>query len=334
MKFMHLLVSLLSFFVLINQAFCITPPDSTMIAFYNVENLFDTIDDPNKNDADFLPNSDYKWNTEKYNNKLHNLSSVIASMNNGFGPTILGVCEIENKNVLNDLTKQPLIKNKKYNIVHYESADERGIDVGLLYKKDQVKVLTSGVLRPDLSKWKDKTRDVLYVQLKLNNREKIWVMVCHLPSRREGQEESDPKRVVVANMIASFRDSLLKNNPLEKLFIIGDFNDEPENNSMKFITSLKGHNAMQILKAKGEGSSMYNNEWIMLDQIVYFQSDGKCLVNPASAEIFDPNWLKQHGNPKYEGSPLRTFGGRKYLNGYSDHFPVSIQLFCPNKFKF
>ena len=166
---MHRLFHVLSFFLVMGQASCSTPPDSVMIAFYNVENLFDTLDDPNKNDEDFLPDSDYKWNSEKYHNKLHNLSRVIASMNNGFGPTILGVCEIENKQVLLDLSKQPLIMNKKYNVVHYESDDERGIDVGLLYKKDQVKVLTSGILRPDLSKWKDKTRDVLFVQLSCTN---------------------------------------------------------------------------------------------------------------------------------------------------------------------
>jgi predicted extracellular nuclease len=329
MKIMHRLVNLLSFFVLVNQASCSTPPDTTMIAFYNVENLFDTIDNPNKNDEDYLPNSDYNWNAEKYNNKLQNLSRVIAALNNGNGPTILGVCEIENKQVLLDLTQSPAIKNKNYSVVHYESNDERGIDVGLLYKKDQATVLNAGILRPDLSKWNDKTRDVLYVQLKLNNGEKIWVLVCHLPSRREGQEESDPKRVVVASKIATFRDSLLQANPTEKIFIIGDFNDEPDNNSMKIITGNEGHNAMQSLQLEGKGSAMYKGEWDMLDQIVYYESKGKCNVLPSSANIFEPSWLKQHGNPKYEGSPLRTFGGKKYLNGYSDHFPVSIQLFCP-----
>lgn len=318
----------MSILSLINQASCSTPPDSAMIAFYNVENLFDTLDDLNKNDEDFLPNSDYKWNTEKYNNKLKNLAQVIATMNEGFGPTILGVCEVENLKVLKDLTRQASLKNKKYGVVHFESADERGIDVGLLFKKDQVKVLNSGTLRPDLSKWKDKTRDVLFVQLILNNGEKIWVLVCHLPSRREGQEESDPKRIVVANLIASFRDSLLKANPSEKIFILGDFNDEPDNNSMKIITGTQGHNAMQPLKIAGKGSAMYRDEWTMLDQIVYFQTNSNCVINASSAQIFDPNWLKQHGNPKYEGSPLRTFGGKKYLNGYSDHFPVSIQLNC------
>lgn len=328
MKIMHTLINLLSFFVLIAHASCSTSPDSTMIAFYNVENLFDTIDDPNKNDEEYLPNSDFNWNTEKYENKLQNLSRVIASLNNGSGPTILGVCEIENKNVLLDLTQSPLIKSKNYGVVHYESADERGIDVGLLYQKDLAKVLNSGTLRPDLTMWKDKTRDVLYVQLQLNNGEKLWVLVCHLPSRREGQLESDPKRVAVAQLISNFRDSLLKVNPNEKIFIVGDFNDKPDNNSMKIITGTEGHNAMQSLQLEGKGSAMFKGEWDMLDQIVYYEGTGKCKVLPSTVNIFEPSWLKQHGNPKYEGTPLRTFGGKKYLNGYSDHLPVSIQLKC------
>lgn len=323
-----LLIVLLS----MSWASCQTTTENIYLAFYNMENLFDTLDDPKTNDNDFLPGSDYQWDSRKYEAKLHNLSTVIAALNNGNAPTALGVCEIENRQVLDDLIEQPLLKNLPLGIVHYESADERGIDVGFIYRKDIFKVTASGSLRPDLSAWNDKTRDVLWVKLKDAKNRNYWVVVCHMPSRREGQQESEPKRLVVAGIIKLFRDSIQKKYPADNFYVMGDFNDEPGNASLKLLTDDKNLNALKHLADKGEGSIKYGSSWNLFDQIISYQGiAGACTNQLNSAEIFSPDWLRQHGNPKFEGSPLRTFGGKKYLNGYSDHFPVGLAITCPLK---
>lgn len=310
------------------------------IGFYNVENLFDTEDDPKTRDEDFLPsNKEKPWTVEIYNTKKKNLAEVIAKMGDADGPEILGLCEVENKKVLEDLVAEEMIKGRNYGIVHRESSDGRGIDNALIYKKDCFKPtkVTMHVLKfPTEPNYR--SRDIMLVRGDLFG-EPIAIMVNHWPSRRGGMEKSEPKRLVAASKVRSIIEDLKSESPNLSIFIMGDFNDEPSNKSlatigavgMSGLESQQGDmfNAMYELDQQGKGSYKYRSDWNMLDQIILSPAlmDGKGLeYRKGSATVFGPEWLKQQKPAKYKGSPLRTYGGRKYLGGYSDHFPVFVEV--------
>jgi endonuclease/exonuclease/phosphatase family metal-dependent hydrolase len=325
-------------FVLVLQS-CKTTETAT-IGFYNVENLFDTKDNPNKIDEQFLPEGDYKWDETRYSNKLDHLADVIAKMSKGESPDILGLCEVENREVLEDLVNQKLLKSSGYSIVHFESPDARGIDVALLYKSDLFKKKSANKVKLDLAEYGENSRDVLYVELqtKGKNKETIHLIVNHWPSRREGKAKSEPKRMLAAKTARGIKDEIVAKDPEACIIIMGDFNDEPFDKSILEVVNTtesfdqvsreKMYNPMARLKQAGLGSYNFRGNWNMLDQIIVSEAllDGKGLeYEKHSADIFSPDWMRQHGG-KYDQYPNRTFGGRKYLNGYSDHFPVSIQV--------
>lgn len=309
-----------------------------VVGFYNVENLFDTLDIPEKNDEEFTPAGDRNWGSERYENKLNNLAKVIGSMNNGNAPDILGLCEIENKQVVDDLVATKALKEHNYKVVHRESKDWRGIDVALIYKEGvftENKVITYLVPMPeDMSP----TRDVFIVQGSINNKP-ISFFVNHFPSRSGGQEESEPRRISAAKTLRHAFDSIKKVNPKENILMMGDFNDEPADSSIGHYIGGCNYenmdkpcailNLMYPLKEKGEGSYKYRDDWNMLDQILVssnlFSGENGLDADEKSAAIYAEDWMKQT-TPKYFGSPLRTFGGRKYLAGYSDHFPVYVKI--------
>lgn len=310
------------------------------VGFYNVENLFDTKDNPDKIDEQYLPNGDYKWDEEKYDNKIDKLAHAISEMTPLGAPYILGLCEVENKAVLKDLVAHADLKHDNYGIVHYESPDARGIDVALLYNKRWLKVKKSKNYVVDLGEFGDETRDILMVKLKAKEpfEGTLYVLVNHWPSRREGKEKSEPKRVAAAKRLNEIRQEIIEQDSAADIIIMGDFNDEPFDKSIletigttsdpSEVSANKYYNPMGRLKQDGKGSYNFRGNWNMLDQIIVSNTlldkqGTEYQMNTAS--IFSPEWLKQHGG-KYDGYPLRTFGGRKYLNGYSDHFPVSIYL--------
>lgn len=325
--------------VLITFTNCKTIPNGIGVGFYNVENLFDTKDDPQINDADYLPNSHLKWDETKYNKKLENLAFVISQMVDDELPQFLGLCEIENKQVVQDLIAQPKMKTGNYGIVHFDSDDERGIDVAFLYNKSifTVKKATAYEVKlPD----GDRTRDILFVKGKLGNGETLYFFVNHWPSRGEGVAISEPKRIIAAQTLKKLKDEILTDDPKAKIIVMGDFNDEPANKSIKDYLGAKGnskeldglelYNPMADLQDKDLGSYRFRDFWDMLDQIMVSQAllsveKEKVYYLENSASIKDEYWMRQHGS-KYEGFPLRTYGGQNYLGGYSDHFPVYIKL--------
>lgn len=314
------------------------------VAFYNVENLFDTLDTPDKLDEEFTPTGNRNWGSERYDNKLNNLAKVISSMNKGNAPDILGICEIENKQVIDDLVATKALSKYNYQVVHKESKDWRGIDVALIYKEgvfDIKNTFTYYVPMPDSI---SPTRDILVVQGTINN-SPISFFVNHFPSRSEGLKKSQPKRIVAARVLRHVIDSIVTVNPKENILAMGDFNDEPTDSSLYNIlrametkeqawhnTNLTPQaltNLMFPLKRAGKGSYKYREYWNMLDQIMVNSSlligrEGLQVVEN-SAGIYAEDWMKQK-TPKYFGSPMRTFGGRKYLAGYSDHFPVYVKI--------
>ena len=203
--------------------------DSFRLAFYNVENLFDTIDSPNTLDSEYMPNSSLKWNTQRYFAKEKNIARVVEAMN---FPTIMGMAEVENRRVIEDLIAQPALESKNYGIAHFESPDERGIDVAMIYRKSEFDVKKQKTHTIKFPNSDDKTRDILEVSGILRGGIELTVFVNHFPSRRGGAEESEPKRVYVASVLRKAVDSVFQKNPNAHIVIMGDFNDEPNNNSL------------------------------------------------------------------------------------------------------
>ncbi len=312
-----------------------------LIAFYNQENLFDTIDDPHKNDNEFLPTAKNNWNTEKYTNKINHIARVIGSMNEGKGADILGMCEVENATVLTDLTKDKQLSKMKYSYVHFEGPDERSIDNALLYQSKKITLATAyayPVVFKDAPK--SKTRDILLVKLTEKKSKKSFVvLVNHFPSRLGGQKESDSKRATTAKVLRSIYDSISKADPTLPVIIMGDFNDEPTDVSISKVLKARGNmgellgndlfNTTYALKEQKLGSYFYRNVWSALDQIILSNNmvncTGKMCYKPQSVTYYKQDWMLETEG-KHKGTPLRTFAGPKYLNGYSDHLPIYILI--------
>jgi len=305
-------------------------PKLQTIAFYNIENLFDIYDDELTNDDDFLPTSTKKWTKKRYTKKIYKLGSVISKI--GFDitnkpPTIVGLAEVENDLVLKDLIQSEDLSNYDYGFVHYESNDERGIDVALLYDKNEFEVASSETFEVEIETpegEKDFTRDILLVSGILDG-ELLHVIVNHWPSRRDGEDETSYKRILAANKVLEIIDKLKSEFESPKIVVIGDFNDNPSSESVQFLMRKNGlFNPMDSLWTKDRGSQNFEFQWNLFDQIII--SDSLLKSNESgyvfeSADIFDDKFLTQfHG--KYQGQPFRTYVGKKYMGGYSDHFPV------------
>ncbi len=312
-------------------------PDKGMsVAFYNLDNLFDDVDDTDHNDHDFTPDGKYKWTKERYQAKLNNMAKVIETMVDGNMPDVLGVCELESKKAFEDLLSTGGLKGF-YGVVHYNSPDERGIDVALAYNKNKLSILGSQKVTVKLSKDPtDKTRDQLYVKaLVKSTKDTLNFYVCHFPSRKEGKEESEINRTDAARTCRSFLDSNVVYNR-QNLIVMGDFNDEPWDKSIsevmqaKDIANAKDEDIVNLMcgfKTQNRGSYKFQGTMSMIDQFMISKAlrDGeKTEYVVKSANILDQDWLTQKG--KYNGYPLRTFGGIKWLNGYSDHYAVYMFL--------
>ena len=241
------------------------------------------------------------------------------------------MAEVENRLVVNDLIDSKFLKEKNYDIVHYDSPDERGIDVALIYNKDFFKVISSETFSINLFYEDgviDHTRDILLVEGFLNE-EKVFILVNHWPSRREGEKESEPKRITASNKVNEIISLIKQSNDNPKIIIMGDFNDNPSNKSIKqLINSQDLYNPMETLLSYTKGSLNYRFQWNLFDQILFSTNFFEYKPNAHSfsnAKIFDDAFLKQFKG-KYKDTPFRTYVGLKYKGGYSDHFPVYIHL--------
>lgn len=314
------------------------------IGFYNLENLFDTIDSPNTNDADFLPQGRLYWNTQKYQSKLANMSKVIAQLATEVTPdglAVLGVAEVENRHVLEDLAAQHDLAERHYQIIHYDSPDERGIDCGLLYQPQYFQPTGSRAVPVLLKDPKtgvvDYTRDILYVSGRFDG-EPIHIMVGHWPSRRGGEAGSGWMRAAAAKVCKTLADSLKALDPEAKIIVMGDLNDDPDNKSLTQVLKARRsaddlgaeelYNPMYDLYKNGNGTLAYNDSWDLFDQMIV----SKGLVNKGAggwqlykAQVFRQPWLLQTEGA-FRGYPFRTFVGDIFINGYSDHLPVYLYL--------
>lgn len=315
------------------------------IAFYNVENLFDYERDPEIYDEEWTPEGKNNWTKEHYEDKLSKLARVISEIGTdvaGAPPAVIGLCEVENRRVLEDLINQPALRPYNYGIVHYNSPDKRGIDVALLYRK--------GVFQPtgdhsyellifdpaDATK-RIYTRDPLLVSGMLDG-EKMSFIVNHWPSRYGGEKRSRPGREAAAKLNMHIIDSLFNEDPYAKIVTMGDLNDDPTNTSIKKVLKAKGskdnmsmkelYNPMESMHKKGLGTLAYRDGWNLFDQMIIStelaRKDDYTSYRLHKAGIYNATYL-QTPRGQYKGYPFRSYANG-YTGGYSDHFPVYLLL--------
>ncbi|MEM6514627.1 MAG: endonuclease [Bacteroidota bacterium] len=304
------------------------------IAFYNLENLFDYRNDIKTLDDDFLPNAEKQWTKRRYYRKIERVSRVISQIGKSShetSPVIVGLAEVENKKVLHDLVNSKYLKQENYRYVHFSSLDERGIDVALLYNPEIFcleKSESHKIKLLDENGKNDYTRDILSVRGIMNS-EPICFIVNHWPSRREGIPISEPKRLIAAEKNKEIINHVLQEEPNTKVMVMGDFNDNPYNASLKFLEKeLQLFNPMATLLSYTKGSLNYRGKWHLFDQILFstnFFNTETDKLQFDGANIFDAPFLK-YDKGRFKGQPVRTYVGDKYKNGYSDHFPVYVIL--------
>ncbi|MDD2385968.1 MAG: endonuclease/exonuclease/phosphatase family protein [Bacteroidales bacterium] len=311
------------------------------IAFYNIENLFDTINDPDiyKN-HEFTPESDKNWNTEKYFPKMDRIGEVIKGLGadvTGSAPAIVGLSEIENMTVLEDLVNAKPIKEYNYQIVHFDGPDYRGVDCALIYRPEYFKVTNTAMYSVNMDDPDWKTRDQLLVTGMFDGEEMSFI-ILHWPSRSGGEKRSAPKREAAADVTRYIVDSILNDNSNAKIVCMGDLNDDPINSSVKkhLRTAAKKENAvdgtlfnpMEQLYKKGVGSLAYRDNWNLFDQIVispaFVDKENKGYIYYKTIVYNKPFLMQKEG--KFKGYPFRTYVGDTYMGGYSDHFPVYIHV--------
>jgi len=313
------------------------------IMFYNAENLFDIYDDSLKIDEAFTPEGEKHWSRNKFTKKLYNISKVIAAVGQWELPEIIGICEIENRYVLEQLIKQTALKNYSYRIIHKESPDRRGIDVGLLYRKNKFTPIDYEAINVTFPFDANKpTRDILYVKGINNYDDTLHIFVNHWPSRWGGQLETDRKRMFVASVVKGKVDSLFNSDVNPNIIIMGDLNDYPDNNSV--VKVLKAKTQFNNIKdeklynlgyylqeVKGKGSHKYQGEWGVLDQIIISGSllnkNNNINMTVDDAHVFDAPFLLEPDKHYVGKITFRTYIGFKFHDGFSDHLPVYFDLF-------
>ena len=299
---------------------------------YNVENLFDTIDDPNKADEDFTPSGKLQWNSAKYYEHLNHTVDAITNKGTIF-PAVVGLVEVENGTVLNDLVNTSYLKGKGYQVVWYEGPDERGIDVALIYDSNKVTVIGSRPIPVVLESVSDpNTRDILKVSVKVGS-EDYELFVNHWPSRRGGQDESEMHRIKAASVLRKEVDQIRSVNSKANIICMGDFNDFPSNKSVHDVLQAGVSNEHSVLfnmmsdfEALKKGTHFYKGEWSPLDQFIvsYGMFDNKC-ISANSFEVVSYDFLYYTSKDGVK-SPARAYVGDSYKGGYSDHLPILMHV--------
>lgn len=313
---------------------------------YNVENLFDHKHDSLKNDYEFLPDAVRHWNYTKYKKKLDNVARTIIAVGGWSPPALVALCEVENDSVLRHLTRYSALKTAGYRYVMTNSADERGIDVALLYQRDLFRLISwqsLPVAKP--RKESRPTRDILHVWGSLLNGDTLDVFVVHFPSRSGGSKATQPYRIKAAQRLKSATDSLCQTRLHPQLVILGDFNDYPNAPSIRKILQAEAPSstsgipdtrklyhmlAAKCTRKRSFGSYKYQGEWGLLDHILVsgalLHKHSPLYTDETMADVFSLPFLLAD-DKKYGGKqPFRTYYGMKYQGGYSDHLPVWMDL--------
>jgi endonuclease/exonuclease/phosphatase family metal-dependent hydrolase len=304
-----------------------------------VENLFDTIDDPAVNDSEFLPDSKKQWNTAKYNQKIHNLARVIAAIDTTGLPAIVGLTEVENRGVLKDLVASEHLKKARYQIIHEESCDPRGIDAALIYRPDVFRRISHEKVPVYYSASRTRsTRELLYVCGVVLPDDTLHMVVNHWKSRIGGTKQTESKRIAYARAVREIVDSLFRVRPDANILLMGDFNDNPEDSSVSKVLSALDpgtgniprelYNLSYGPRMRGEGTLFYNG-WELYDQIIVssalLSKDNSGLYSAKEMSVFKEDWIL-YRNKTGVMVPDRSYRSDMYYGGYSDHLPVWIRL--------
>ena len=336
LKFAFIILSLIIVFPIAAQN-----TNTAIIGFYNLENLFDTINDPNKNDEEFLPDGKNQWNSEKYHIKLKNMADVISLIGAEYGGfAVLGVSEIENKLVLEDLVAQDKLKPYQLKVAHHDSPDRRGVDVSFLYNPKRFEFLSLKgfyLSVPDQPNFI--TRDQVLMTGVLDHKDTLFIIVNHWPSKSGGEARSAPGRFAAGQLSRHICDSIYSIHPNANIIIMGDLNDDPIEKSITKGLGAKGkikdmtpkdiYNPMYKMFMDGIGTLAYQDNWNLFDQIMVSYN----LIDPNStnyykfveAQVFRKSFMINKSG-SFAGYPFRTFAGGAFIGGYSDHFPVYIIL--------
>lgn len=316
--------------------------NNTCIAFYNLENLFDTIDQEGVVDEEFLPEGKKAWTPDRYLEKLDNMAKVIhgigLSESTPYGAALIGVCELENASVMEDLAGTDILKDRNYKYVHYDSPYYRGMDVAMFYQPKYFTVLSSSSHELNMPEIENFTTRAQLLVTGILNGDTIHVIVNHWPSRRGGEEKSRHLRIAAAKLCRSITDSIFTIDVDARIIIMGDLNDDPDNISVKeylktnhSIETLKKdefYNPYENIHSDSVGTLTYRGKWNLFDQILVSHA----LTDKESssytfqkAHIYKEDYLIQQEG-KYKSSPFRTYSYNDYISGYSDHLPVFIYL--------
>jgi len=315
-----------------------TKAQQARIVFYNVENLYDTRNDSLKKDEEFLPEGNKHWTYERFRRKIIRIYQTFVAIGGGEMPAVIGMCEIENRDVLNRLVYDTPLVKAGYQIIHQESPDARGVDVALLYRTEFFEPDSSSWLKIPLQGY-ETTREILHVQGRLWGNDTIHFYVNHWPSRYGGAGASAAKRLAAASMLAVSVKQVLNSNPSSNIVIMGDFNDEPGDESLQTVNKILLNDAedriqplINLSEKKSlidyEGTIKHQGSWSVFDQFIVSPSlingaDG-CRLVSSKTEIFSAGFLLEP-DATYAGyKPFRTYSGPGYNNGFSDHLPVSI----------
>ena len=300
------------FLSLISSLPILAENSSLRIVSYNVENLFDTQHDTLKNDSSFLPDGMHHWTYRRYQTKIDRIAQVLVNIGGWESVPLVGLCEVENARCLRHLCYK--LRRFYYKYVHYDSPDERGVDVALLYDSTRISILTSQAIPLMLEN--DRTRDILYVSALYELRDTVHVMLCHLPSQLGGASSSDWKRQHAKSLLQSHIDSILLLQPSANIVLMGDMNTLPQDD-LNAMTNL-----MLPIQKSGLGTHKYQGIWTCLDQFYVSPS----LVSRAQTTIFSPPWLMEEDVPYLDLKPRRTYVGYRYNDGYSDHLPIVLTI--------
>lgn len=313
--------------------------DRIRIAFWNMENLFLPADDSLTRDDSFTPFGDNHWSYKKYNEKLLRMGKAITALGGWEAVEMIGFCEIEHKRVLEDLIYKTGLKETDYKVVHQESQDGRGIDVGLIYRPDKMHVYASRFLKVSFGEDSRPTRDIVLVSASLPNKDTVHVFYNHWPSRYGGEQATIPKRAKAASVVKQACDSLYALNPTANILILGDLNDEPTDPSVRDVLNAKPDTTgtanqdlinLMYPKLGKEGTHKYQGEWGVLDHIIaskrLFTRASPTTIFEFRGHIYKPEFLIEEDATHLGTKPFRTYIGFKYNGGYSDHLPIYVDL--------
>lgn len=308
------------------------------VLFFNTENLYDLEDDPLKEDNDFTPDGNYHWTQKRYWDKLDALSKVIVAADDDMAPALVGLCEVENETVINDLTSRSALREVGYRFVMTDSPDRRGIDVALLYRRSFFRLIGQESLRVNLRPYGGgDTRDILHVTGKLETNDTLDIYVCHWPSRNGGVKETEPRRMCAAGAVRESVESVFRERKKPYIIIMGDLNDNPDSpalreglktNPYSNGAHLDDCNLVTVMDPLEGGSYKYQGQWDKYDQFVVSASllNGNGSTEFLGSEIMRLPFLLTDDDSYGGVKPLRTYNGRRYQNGYSDHLPVILHI--------